>query len=83
MWKECVIDASYGVRDGMFCFCPIDGDINGEFSVITGMSYIGDAAPEGMKMVAIVHEEGQEAVEKFCEEYAEQLKRIPNDNKKG
>ena len=40
-WTECVIDASMGARDGLFTFCPIEGDVNGEFSVVTGMNFIG------------------------------------------
>src|SRR5688572_7389433 len=66
-WKECVIDASMCARDGLFTFCPIEGDINGEFQVVEGMNFIG-APPDDMKIVAIVHPDGQEAVEQFCEE---------------
>jgi hypothetical protein len=72
-WTECVIDAEAGCRDGLFCFCPIDGDIHGEFTVITGMNFLGAVPPDKMKLVAIVHPDGQEAVERFCEQYAAEL----------
>lgn len=72
MWTECVIDASMEVRDGLFTFCPIEGDINGEFQVVTGMNFIG-GKPDGMKIVAIVHPDGQEAVERFCEQNRDAL----------
>lgn len=73
MWKECVIDAEMGCRDGLFCFCPIDGDINGYFSVVTGTNFLGSAPPENMKLVAIVHPDGQKAVEEFCQKYEREL----------
>ena len=70
-YEEYVLDATMGCNGGNFCFCPIEGDIYGEFSVITGMNFIGVRSPG--KLVAIVHEEGQAAVEKFCEDFAEEL----------
>jgi len=70
MSEEYVLDATMGCRDGNFCFCPVEGDIHSEFSTVTGMNFIGK--PPG-KLVAIIHE-SQEAVEKFCEDFAEELK---------
>lgn len=51
-WKECVLDAEIS-NDGVFTFCPIEGDIDGEFVVVTGMNFVG-LPPKGMKMVAVV-----------------------------
>lgn len=73
MWNECVIDASMGCRDGLFTFCPIEGDLAGEFTVVTGMNYIGKAPHGTMKLVGIVHPDGQDAVDKFCREYEPEL----------
>jgi hypothetical protein len=67
MWSECVIDASMGTRGGLFTFCPIEGDINGEYQVVTGLNFIG-APPRGVKLVAIIHPDGQAAVDRFCRE---------------
>lgn len=75
MWTECVIDASMGVRDGLFTFCPIEGDVNGEFQVVTGMNFLG-SHPQGMKLVAITHPDGQKAVERFCDKYQDALDRL-------
>lgn len=75
MWKECVIDASMGARDGLFTFCPIEGDINGNFQVVTGMNFIG-SPPKEMKLVAIIHPDGAEAVNQFCEDNREALDRL-------
>jgi hypothetical protein len=70
-WTQCVIDASLS-RDGLFCFCPIEGDIDKDFSVVTGMNFLG-SKPDDMKLVAVIHPDGQEAAEKFCNQWREQL----------
>lgn len=75
-WSECVIDATMGYRDGKFTFCPIEGDINGEYSVIVGMNYISRMPPEGLTLVAIVHSDGQDAVDAFCAEYDDALRAL-------
>ena len=69
MEKQWVIDASMGVRDGMFCFCPVEGDVEGEFSVVIGLTLISDTLPDGGRLAAIWHPDGQAAVEQFCTEY--------------
>lgn len=67
MWDYCVIDASMGVRGG-FCFCPVELDAEGQItSVITGANFVG-APPRGSKVVAVVHDGGQDAVEAFWAE---------------
>ena len=66
-----VIDATLSTPPGLFCFCPIEGDINGEYTIVTGMNYIGNRAPA--KLVAIVHEDGQEAVNRWCKEHEKEL----------
>jgi hypothetical protein len=76
IWKECVIDASMGCSDGMFCFCPIEGDIAGEFAIVTGMNYISKAPHGTMKLVGIVHPDGNEAVERFCHERKPELEAL-------
>lgn len=67
-WDEWVIDATMGAQDGMLCFCPIERGPDGEIeNIVTGMNFVG-APPEGGKVVAVVHQDGQEAVEAFCAE---------------
>jgi hypothetical protein len=68
-FNDCVIDASMGIRAGMLCFCPVERNEAGEIvSVITGANYLG-SPPPGSRVIAVIHEDGQEAVEAFCEEY--------------
>ena len=76
MITDYVLDATMGCKDGLFCFCPIEGDINGDFTVITGLNLISSSMPERGKVVAIVHADGQNAVEKFCAEYAPELEAL-------
>ena len=77
-WNECVIDATMGVRNGLFTFCPIEGDINGDYQIVTGMNFVG-APPSNMKVVAIVHEDGQGAVDQFCKQYEGELQKLAHD----
>jgi len=72
-WDRWVLDASMGGRDGIFTFCPVEGDLTGEYTVITGMNFVSDRPPEGGSLVAIIHPDGQEAVEHFCQRYAVEL----------
>ena len=68
-WTECVIDATMGARDGMFCFCPVERDEHGQItSVISGLNFLG-APPTDMRFIGVIHEDGQAAVEEFCAEH--------------
>lgn len=72
-WKNFVIDASMDCRGGLFTFCPIEGDLDsGDYVIITGMNFLG-SMPQGGNLVAIVHPDGQVAVERFCDENKEAL----------
>lgn len=76
-WEECVLDATMGYRGGLFCFCPIQGDIGtGDFTVVTGMMFLSDMPHPSMKLVAIYHSDGQDEVEAFCEKYAKELQEL-------
>lgn len=71
--RPCVLDASMGCRDGLFSFCEVRGDLDGEFEVMTGLTYVGARVPDGLRLVAIVHPGGQDAAEAFCIEHAEAI----------
>lgn len=77
-WKNYVLDATMGYKGGLFCFCPIEGDIVGDFTVVTGMMFLSDMPPRHGKLVAIYHSDGQEAVEAFCEQYSTELEELRN-----
>jgi len=72
MFDRWVIDGTMGYP---FCFCPIEVDLKGDYSIVTGMNLIGDKPPNG-RVVAIVHQDGQGAVEEFCEKYKDELAAI-------
>lgn len=74
-WKECVIDATMGYAGG-FCFCPIEGDINGEFSVVTGLNICAGKPPHGWKLVAVVHEDGNDEAQAFLAEHDDEISGI-------
>ncbi len=70
-----VLDATMGVRDGLFCFCPAEAyetedtfEITG---IVTGMNMLSDTPPG--RLIAIVHEDGQQAVERFAEQHKRAL----------
>lgn len=74
MWDKYVIDASMGVRGGLFCFNPVELDADGNItSVVTGMNCLG-FIPDGAKVIGVIHEDGQDAVEAFCAEYDDEIK---------
>jgi hypothetical protein len=69
MWDKCVIDATMGARDGMLCFCPVELDENDEITaIVTGMNFVG-SPPGDCKVIGVVHEGGQAAVDEFYEEH--------------
>lgn len=69
-WTECVIDASMGFRNGLFCFCPIEGSIlSPDMQIVTGMNMLADKPPRNWKLVGIVHEDGNDAVTAFVEKH--------------
>lgn len=69
-----MIDASLEPVGNMFAFCPVEGDVvGGEFSVITGMTIVSDSPPGGMRLVAIVHPDGDEPLASFTIRHADLL----------
>jgi hypothetical protein len=73
MFDQWVLDATMSdpAGDGVFCFCPLEGDPEGEFSVITGMNFASDTPPG--PLVGIVHEGGPVAVAQWCHEHKDAL----------
>lgn len=79
MWDNWVLDVTLGYQDGLWCFCPIEGDIDSDdWSVVVGMSFLSDRPPKDGRLVGIVHADGPEAIKAFCEEYAEELQQLRN-----
>ena len=71
------LDASMGVRDGAFCFCPVELDADGNIeNVVTGLTVVSDQPPRGGQMIAVVHQDGQRAVEDFCAEHKAEIDRL-------
>ena len=63
-WPNWVIDASQDL-EGAYCFVPIEDD----GSLVVGMNFISRKCPG--KLAGVVHEGGQDAVEKWCEKHPE------------
>ena len=63
-----VIDATMGYP---FCCCPVELDEEGGIkSVVTGLNLIG--SPPG-RIIAVIHADGDEACEAFCEAHKAEL----------
>ena len=71
-WDKWVLDATMGWPP---CFCPIEGDLDGEYTVITGMNVLAECPPSG-KLVAVVHADGPGAVAAFCLEHQKDIQEI-------
>jgi hypothetical protein len=67
-----VIDAGLS-HGGVFCFCPVQGDLAGEHQIVFGMNVICDRPPHGRKLAGIIHADGQEACDRWVEENKAQL----------
>ena len=64
-----------GMDDGTYPFCPLEGDPDGEFSVMVGLTFIGDRPPYG-EFVGVVHDGGDEAVQRWCDAHRDFLETL-------
>jgi hypothetical protein len=81
-WNEWVIDATLYKDDGILCFVPIENRGKENESVVFGMNILSDIKcfDEG-KIVGFVHMDGQDAVDKFCNEHPELLDELTKKRK--
>lgn len=70
-----VLDATLDDGSGLHCFCPVEGD-----DIVTGMNLLTDVPPG--PLVGVIHADGQEAVEAWCEEHADMVDRIYEESRK-
>lgn len=72
MWNEWVIDATLEDKDGFLCFVPIENKGTAQETYVVGMNVLSNVQNfERGKIVGIIHEGGQEAVEKWIQEHPE------------
>jgi len=73
IWDEWLVDVTFG----SLCFVPIErtGPDDDDFNIVFGMNYVADEPPSG-KVIGIIHEDGQEAVEQWCRENPDAFKRL-------
>jgi hypothetical protein len=79
--REWMIDGSmsHKAANGLFCFCPIERDDDGNISaVVTGLSFLSSDPPNGEDVIGVYHPEGEEAAIDFAEEFAAQLAKFSN-----
>ena len=73
MLGKYVIDAGMGCSDGILCVCPVELDADGQISgIITGANLLG-FVPDGGEIIGVIHPDGQDAVEDFCAEFADEI----------
>ena len=81
--EDMVLDASMGCRDGLYCFCPVIYDDENQIaSVVTGAMFLSNSLPERGRVVAVVHDGGQGAVDEFCMSNPEIITLIEGQPKK-
>lgn len=71
-----VIDASMGVRQGMLYLCPARLDDEGDFVPDTSRPRILCDMVEDREIVGIFHEDGAEALDAFCEEHRDTIRKV-------
>ncbi|MEM9107877.1 MAG: hypothetical protein AAGC96_19715 [Pseudomonadota bacterium] len=74
--KKYAIDAGMGVRSGMMFLCPVKRDKDGKFIPDTSASRILCDSLEDREIVGIFHKDGPEALDAFCEEHKEEIRRV-------
>lgn len=72
-----VLDATLSPHDGLFCFCPVEGDLQGDYQIVTGLNYLSTEPPPTGYLAGVIHEDGQAAVEKWCEQHRTELEKMP------
>ena len=69
-WDQWVMDATLNDGESPYLFCPIQSD----GTIVTGMNVVTDKPPG--RFVGIVHADGQEAVEAWCEAHPEAVEQL-------
>jgi hypothetical protein len=72
MWDTWVLDVTIEEPGAPYCFVPVEGDLEGEHSLVLGMNFLG-AKPPGGRLVGVVHMDGQEACDRYCAEHKDEL----------
>jgi len=69
MWDDWVIDLTISEEDGLYCFVPVEWHGDDPLFVI-GMNLLTsiDGFEQG-KIIGVIHEAGQEAVDEWCREH--------------
>lgn len=73
-WKSWAMDVTMEPP----CFCPVEGDPEGEFSIVDGMNLITDTPPG--RVVMIIHANGQAAVDAWLWQNGDRVERIQQHN---
>lgn len=77
MYDNWILDAGMSPGNGMFCFCPVELDDDGQITtVVTGLNMLSGQPPSSGVLIGVIHEDGQEAVEAFCEANREDIDRL-------
>lgn len=71
-WTQWVVDVTLWEEGGLYCFVPLEGDPQGEHTLVVGMNFLTDRVPGG-KLVGVVHMDGQEAVDEWCAAHETEL----------
>ena len=67
IFKEWVIDVSFDPP----CFVPYERETD---RLVIGMNLVSNAPPG--KLIGVIHQDGQEAVEKWCEDNPDEIARL-------
>jgi hypothetical protein len=73
-YTDWVLDVTFWTPEAPLAFCPIEVETG---DVITGLTVLG-ATPPG-RMYAVVHMDGQAAVEKWMDEHPDVLAQLKRD----
>jgi len=78
MYNQWVIDATlYNENDGMLCFVPIENAHTDQETLVLGLNILSDLEHfDHGKVIGVIHLDGQEAADIFCNEHPEIIENI-------
>lgn len=71
-----VIDAGMGVRQGLFFLRPAKQDKDGHFMPDPTQAHVMSDTAGDREIVGIFHEDGPEALDAFCDEHKDALRKL-------
>lgn len=75
IWKVWAVDAGCSTKE-MFCYIPVENAETGQPTFVTGMNVLASPDEPPGNVVMVIHPDGDETTQKWCDENSELLERL-------